>query len=97
MKRRIVRIGLLSLLAIALVVGAVAMTSSNYHLKWFTPGTGGGGGPVASSNYAVNFTVGQTVIGQASSSNYKTDLGYWYGLLRMFRRFLPIVTENKTY
>lgn len=96
MKRKIMRMGLLALLALALVAGAVAMTSSNYHLKWFTPGTGSGGS-CASSNYAVNFTVGQTVIGQAASANYRTDLGYWYGLLRVFRRFLPLVIENQTY
>jgi len=97
MKRRNVRVGLLLLLAASLALGAVAMTSSNYHLIWFTPGTGNGGGPIASSNYAVNFTVGQTAIGQMSSSNYKTDLGYWYGLLRIFRRYLPVVMENKAY
>ena len=97
MKRRTLRICLLLLLALTLVAGAVAMTSSNYWLNWFTPGTSNGGGPLASSNYAVNFTVGQTAIGQMTSANYKTDLGYWYGLLRQFRRFLPVVMENQMY
>jgi hypothetical protein len=90
MKRRILRVGLLVLLALTLVAGAVAMKSSNYRLDWFTPATTNGGGTSTSSNYAAHFTVGQMVIGQMSSSNYKVDLGYWYGLLRQFRRFLPV-------
>jgi len=97
MKRRNVRVGLLLLLAVMLVAGAVAMKSSNYQLNWFTPGTSNGGGTSTSSNYVAHFTVGQAVIGQMSSSNYKSDLGYWYGLLRQFRRFLPVVMENVTY
>lgn len=97
MRRRLVRTGLLALLAAALAVGAVAMTSSNYRLDWFTPGTSGGGGTSTSSNYAAYFTVGQTVIGTMSSSNYKANLGYWYGLVRIFQRFLPIVMENMVY
>lgn len=97
MKRRNVRVGLLLLLALTLVAGAVAMKSSNYRLNWYTPGTSNGGGTSESANYVAHFTVGQTAIGQMSSANYKTDLGYWYGLLRQFRRFLPVVTENQMY
>ena len=96
MKRRNVRVVLLLLLAVMLVAGAVAMKSSNYQLNWFTPGTGSGG-MSASANYVAHFTVGQAAIGQAASANYKADLGYWYGLLRQFRRFLPVVMENMTY
>jgi hypothetical protein len=37
-----------------------------------------GSGEVASStNYAVNFTVGQTVVGASSSAHYGGCLGYW--------------------
>jgi hypothetical protein len=97
MKRRTLRIGLLVLLAVILVAGAVAMKSSNYQLNWLTPGTSNGGGTSTSANYVAHFTVGQAVIGQAASANYKADLGYWYGLLRQFRRFLPVVMENMTY
>lgn len=97
MRRRIVRMGLLAVLAAALAFGAVAMTSSNYRLDWFTPGTSSGGGTSISPNYAAHFTVGQTAIGTMSSSNYKVNLGYWYGLVRIFRRFLPVAMENKGY
>ncbi|MDH7490503.1 MAG: hypothetical protein QHH80_13485 [Anaerolineae bacterium] len=97
MRRRILRTGLLALVAVVLVVGALAMTSSNYRLDWFTPGTSGGGGTSSSSNYVAHITVGQTAIGTMSSPNYKANLGYWYGLVRIFRRFLPVVMENKGY
>lgn len=97
MERRNVRVGLLALLAVSLALGAVAMISSNYRLDWFTPGTSSGGGTSASANYVAHFTVGQTAIGQMSSANYKADLGYWYGLVRIFSRFLPIVMNEKAY
>lgn len=97
MRRRFVRMGLLVLVAVALALGAVAMTSSNYRLDWFAPGTSGGGGTSTSANYVAHFTVGQTAIGAMNSANYKVNLGYWYGLVRIFRRFLPVVMNDKGY
>jgi len=97
MKRRNVRIGLLALLAFALLAGALAMTSANYGLKWFTPGTSGGGGPSGSANYAAKFTVGQSVIGTSSSANYGAELGFWHGMERIWYHYLPIVIQNKTF
>ncbi|MGB9593551.1 MAG: hypothetical protein ACPL7R_05390 [Anaerolineae bacterium] len=97
MRRRILHTGLMALVAVALALGAVAMTSSNYRLDWFTPGTSSGGGTSTSSNYVAHITVGQTAIGTMSSSNYKVNLGYWYGLVRIFWRFLPAVMEDMAY
>lgn len=68
----------------------LAMGSTNYTLNWYTPLTGGGGGPSASTNYAMNMTVGQSVIGSAASTNYKTGLGYWTGLVD-YRTMIPVV------
>ena len=65
-----------SLLAVAT---AWAMSSANFRLDWFTPLTGGGGGPIASTSYRANFTVGQTVVGSSASTHYKVGLGFWYG------------------
>ena len=74
---------------------ALAMSSPNYRLDWFTPMTGGGGGVASSAHYAVNFTVGQTVVGASTSEHYGSGLGYWYGLLvNILRNFLPLVTRN---
>ena len=70
-----------ALLALLLVVNVLAMSSPGYALDWYVPGTGGGGGEASSANYSVNYTVGQSVIGTASSPSYGSSLGYWYGLL----------------
>ena len=86
---------LLALTAILLLAGsALAMSSTNYRLDWFTPMTGGGGAPASSASYAVNLTVGQTAIGASSSANYGAGLGYWYGTVARFRIFLPVILKN---
>lgn len=78
------------LCGLLLVGGALAMSSETYRLDWFTPLTGGGGGPASSSHYAVNLTIGQSAIGASSSANYGIGLGYWYGI-RGYRTYLPLV------
>jgi hypothetical protein len=88
---------LLTLVVLILLAGsALAMSSDNYRLDWFTPLTGGGGGAANSTNYAVNFTVGQTAIGISSSTNYGTRLGYWCDTTAagQFRIYLPLVLRN---
>ena len=87
---------LLILIILLLWVGsALAMSSTNYRLNWFTPLTGGGGGSVSSTHYATNFTVGQTVVGASASEHYGSGLGYWYGLLSdIFHNFLALVMRN---
>ena len=90
-------IGLIGLLGVGLlIVGhALAMSSPNFRLDWFTPMTGAGGGLASSVNYAVNFTVGQTVVGASASENFGSGLGYWYGLLsELIRNFLPLVLKS---
>jgi len=69
---------LITLLVLFLLAGsALAMSSDNYSLEWYTPMTGNGGDELGSANYAVNFTVGQTAIGASSSASYEGCLGYW--------------------
>jgi hypothetical protein len=93
MKRTII---LLAVIALLLVAGsALAMSSSNFRMDWFTPMTGAGGGPTSSAHYAVNFTIGQTAIGASASENYGSGLGYWYGLLSdIFHNLLALVIKN---
>ena len=91
MKRKVI---LLTLAVLLLLTSSVlAMFSTNYRLDWFTPLTGGGGGASNSTNYAVNFTVGQSVIGTSSSIHYGGCMGYWCGI-REYRVFLPLVLRN---
>jgi len=91
MKRKAILFTLLLILMLA--HGVQAMSSTNFALDWFTPLTSSGGGPSTSTNYAANYTIGQTVIGQSYSTNYGTSLGYWYGLFQQYRIRLPLVRK----
>jgi hypothetical protein len=83
------------LACVLLVTGVVlAMSSTNYRLDWITPLTGSGGGAASSDHYAINFTVGQTVIGTSDSSNYVGCLGYWCGGAAERRIYLPLVLRS---
>jgi hypothetical protein len=78
--------------ALLLANSAQAMSSTNYALNWFTPGTSGGGGPMNSAHYAVNITIGQSAIGNSASANYGVGLGYWYGVgADALRFYLPFI------
>jgi hypothetical protein len=86
------RITLILVLAVFLILAGsvLAMESTNYQLAWFTPLTGSGG-QASSTNYAINFTVGQSAIGTASSTNYAGCLGYWCGSQIEYTTYLPLV------
>jgi len=92
MRRTTILLALAALLS--LTGGVLAMFSANYRVDWFTPLSGGGGGPANSANYAVNLTVGQAVIGASSSANYGGGLGYWYGAAAQYRIYLPLLLRN---
>lgn len=93
MKRFVFLLALILLLP--LLTNAVsAMESTNYRLDWFTPLTGGGGGVASSTNYVINFTVGQSVAGVFSGTNYGVCLGYWCGGTAQYRVYLPLVLRN---
>jgi hypothetical protein len=86
---------LLTLIVLLLLAGsAMAMSSTNYRLDWFTPLTSGGGGAASSPNYAVNVTIGQSATGPSSSTNYQVGLGYWYGAVVGYKIYLPLVLRN---
>jgi opacity protein-like surface antigen len=82
------------LLLLFFTASALAMSSANYRLDWFTPLNTGGGGGASSANYRAEVTIGQTAIGEASSTSYGTGLGFWYGLLDWGRVYLPLVLRN---
>jgi hypothetical protein len=92
MKRTTILLVVITLLLLA--GSALAMSSQNFRLDWFTPMTGAGGGPASSAHFAANFTVGQTVVGASASEHYGSSLGYWYDSLTEFiRNFLPQVVK----
>jgi hypothetical protein len=85
---------LISLVILLLLASSVlAMSSDNYRLDWFTLMTGSGG-KTSSTNYAVNFTVGQTVIGATSGASYEACLGYWCGTGTEHKIYLPLILRG---
>jgi hypothetical protein len=79
------------LLLLVLVNGAQAMSSANYSLDWMVPLTSGGGGPAVSTNYVINYTIGQSAIGESQSTNYATNLGFWQTFVNLLNQWLPLV------
>jgi hypothetical protein len=84
---------ILSVVVLLLLLAQVAhsMSSTSYRLDWFTPLTSSGGGASSSTNYSVNITIGQSVIGVASSTNYQIGLGFWYGGAGPYFLYLPLI------
>jgi hypothetical protein len=93
-KRRLLMLSIVLLCTVLLTTQVLAMSSTNYALTWYVPLSGAGGGQAASTNYTISYTVGQSAIGQASRSQYKTHLGYWYGIIRTWLIRLPIIIKG---
>jgi apolipoprotein N-acyltransferase len=84
-----------ALLCLLLLAGAaLAMSSPNYRLDWFTPLTAGAGGPAGSPGYAVDVTVGQSAIGTLASASYQICLGYWCGASVQYDLYLPLLLRG---
>jgi hypothetical protein len=91
MKRRVIFLTLLLLLLV--VQNATALASTNYRLDWFIPMTTSSGVLSSSTNYAINYSLGQTVIGNSASTHYAIGLGYWNGLFQLVRLYLPFISN----
>jgi|GEM_PF-804533 len=77
--------------------GASPPLSTGYDLSWQVLSSGGG--PMSSSNYALNGTIGQAAIGSAESTNHEVGAGYWYGVVIQigpveFKVYLPLILKN---
>jgi len=94
MKRKLI----LLLLVIALITGGAlvavsnskAQTSTNYGLEWHI--LSGAVGEMCSTSFCLNSTLGQTMAGEFSSTNYNLWAGYWQKLT--YRVYLPLVLRN---
>jgi hypothetical protein len=69
---------------------AFAMNSPNYRLDWFVP-LSGTAGNAESANYAVQYTVGQTVVGNITNTNNWISLGFWPGITGGQTVYMPII------
>ena len=91
MRRMRIALLLAALVGILLVSSGLAMNSANYALDWMIPLTSGGGGAVASSNYTIQYSVGQSVVGESDSTNYATNMGFWQNFITTLRAWVPVV------
>ena len=77
-----------------LIPGPVsAMSSANYRMDWSNFLTGGAAGHASSGNYAVSITLGQSVVGNTISPNYKIGMGFW-NFLEGYFIYLPLILKN---
>jgi len=51
--------------------------AQNYQIDWYVIASGGG--EMSSTNYTVNGTAGQPIVGTSSSPSYTVESGFWVG------------------
>ena len=64
------------IILILLMLASIGSAQS-YQVDWYVIGSGGGHSE--SSNYQVNGTIGQPIVGITSSDNYTIESGFWVG------------------
>lgn len=90
-RRRLV-VGLAALALLALLVGVVsAQSSASYDLSWYS--LDGGSRVVNSDSYRLASTLGQSIIGWATGTEYALGAGYLPGLPEtgFYPVYLPLV------
>ena len=92
MKKPLV-IFMLALLALLMVLqpALAAFTSPNFQIDWLQNMTGAGGLPMASTNYQMDLTFGQTLTGGVTGANASFYGGYWSFLGIPYQLYLPAV------
>lgn len=98
MKRRLILavfiVGLVAAGALAVADDSSARTSAQYDLEWSV--LGGAMGEMNSASFRLNSTLGQTMAGEFSGTNYGLRVaGYWQESGAFLRYvYLPIVLRN---
>ena len=90
MKRALVLLLPLALLVLAGI--ALADTTLAPGINW--QAVGGGGGHLESGMYAVDYTVGQPIVGTSSSGIHEVCVGFLCGAAQDYRVFLPLMLKN---
>ena len=77
------------IITILFLVLAVPLYAQNYYIDWYT--ISAGGGHSESDNFQSDGTIGQALVGQASSENYTIETGYWvvYDTVGIAYLYLP--------
>lgn len=77
---------------LALAVPVLAQVSANFDLSWHV--IAGGGGKMAGTQYTLQGTTGQPVIGPAAGSGHTLCSGFWCGAGAEYRVYLPLVVRS---
>jgi hypothetical protein len=64
---------------IAVIMLSSVALAQEYSIDWYVIASGGG--QTESGSYKVSGTIGQPIVGQASSDNYSVDAGFWAGVV----------------
>ena len=97
-RHRTVALLLLALCALAVSAGAgrvaLAQSGGGFDLSWHVAGNGGG--PMTSSSFQLNGTVGQpgVGVGLTEGGSHQVGPGFWYGIGGEHRIYLPLVVRN---
>lgn len=70
---------------------ATATCSTSYCVDWQL--LAGGLGPMESATFRLESTLGQTMAGRFSSDTFHLEAGYWAGVNRGVRLFLPVTIK----
>jgi hypothetical protein len=71
----------------------IAMESDRYAIKWDV--MAGGNLTTQSASYAIDSSIGQSVVGFETSSSYQMGSGYWYGARRQYTIYLPVILRSQ--
>ncbi|MBN2007206.1 MAG: hypothetical protein JXA21_27900 [Anaerolineae bacterium] len=85
-----VGVGLLAALFLANIAGA--QSSASYDFSWHV--LAGGGERAASTNYAMDGTLGQAVVGLSDGALYGMSSGYWQNWPDTHVVFLPLILKG---
>jgi len=78
---------------VVLLVAGIAIAAPmgiTYTVDWWV--FSGGGAPSSDGDYEMNASLGQSIIGRSSSTNYSIDHGYW--LKGAYKTFFPLVLKQ---
>ncbi|MBN1813526.1 MAG: hypothetical protein JXA14_16935 [Anaerolineae bacterium] len=81
-----------SLLVALLLLAGEALAANGYEIVRNV--IGGGGEHAENAPYALDGTVGQSVVGQASQTPYDLCAGFWCGMRAEYSVYLPLVLHN---
>lgn len=86
-----IKANLVALAAMLLLAGIVSADGIPTVERWVI---GGGGGSVSGGSYRLNGTVGQPIVGTATSGSHQLCAGFWCGAMPDHAVYLPLVLRG---